>query len=114
MNAVAVGQLDGRTIVVSGSDDGTVRVWDAATGTPVGDPLTGHTGPVNAVAVGELDGRTIVVSGSDDGTVRVWDAATGTAIDDQPWPCEKTEAPPSKIDVAAGHSKLSAPNQTGW
>ena len=80
VNAVAVGQLDGRTVVVSGSDDGTVRVWDAATGAPVGDPFTGHAGGVSAVAVGQLDGRTVVVSGSDDGTVRVWDAATGTPV----------------------------------
>ena len=55
-----------------------MRVWDLATGTPVGDPLTGHDGPVNAVAVGELDGRPMVISGSDDRTVRVWDLATGT------------------------------------
>ena len=72
VQAVAVGQLDGRTVVVSGSGDRTVRVWDAATGAPVGDPFTGHTGPVNAVAVGQLDGRTVVVSGSGDRTVRVW------------------------------------------
>ena len=45
---------------------------------PVGDPLTGHNGPVNAVAVAELDGRPMVISGSDDETVRVWDLATGT------------------------------------
>ena len=44
VNAVAVGQLDGRTVVVSGSGDRTVRVWDAATGAPVGDPFTGHDG----------------------------------------------------------------------
>ena len=44
-------------MIVSGSDDGTVRVWDAATGTPVGAPLTGHTGPVWSVAVGRVDGR---------------------------------------------------------
>ena len=82
MRAVAVGQLDGRTVVVSGSDDGTVRVWDAATGAPVGDPFTGHTDWVNAVAVGQLDGRTVVVSGSSDETVRVWDAATGAPVGD--------------------------------
>ena len=44
-------ELDGRPVVVSGSDDGTVRVWELATGTPVGDPFTGHTGSVTAVAV---------------------------------------------------------------
>ena len=43
-------------MIVSGGDDGTVRVWDLATGAPVGEPLTGHTGGC-AVAVGELDGR---------------------------------------------------------
>ena len=35
----------------------TVRLWDAATGHPVGDPLTGHTGAVSAVAFGPPDGR---------------------------------------------------------
>ena len=52
-------------MVVSGGDDGTVRVWDLATGTPVGDPFTGHTGSGAAVAVGELEGRPVVVSGGD-------------------------------------------------
>ena len=32
VRAVAVGELDGRPVVVSGSSDGTVRVWDLATG----------------------------------------------------------------------------------
>ena len=35
----------------TGGADGTVRVWDLATGTPVSDPFTGHDGPVNAVAI---------------------------------------------------------------
>ena len=75
---MAVGELDGRPIVVSGSLDATVRVWHLGTGDPVGEPFTGHTGGVRAVAVGELDGRPIVVSCSgDEGdeTVRVWDLA---------------------------------------
>ena len=36
--------------LASASDDGTVRLWDADTGQPVGDPLTGHTGAVIEVA----------------------------------------------------------------
>ncbi len=77
---LATAQLDGRTVVVSGSGDNTMRVWDLATGTPVGSPFTGHTGPVAAVATAELDGRTVVISGSWDKTVRVWDLATGTPV----------------------------------
>ncbi|MFV2019871.1 hypothetical protein ACFHVL_15265, partial [Micromonospora sp. LOL_023] len=55
--------------------DETVWVWDAATGTPIGQPFTGHTDDVNAVAVGQVDDRPVVVSGGADATVRVWDAA---------------------------------------
>src|SRR5262249_38055889 len=60
--------------VASGSDDGTIKVWDAATGQ---DKLTlrGHTGGVTSVAFSG-DGKRIA-SGSHDGTVKVWDSATG-------------------------------------
>ena len=60
--------------LASGGDDGTVRIWDAATGRERA-VLTGHTGPVTAVAVAP-DGSWLA-SGGDDGTVRIWDAATG-------------------------------------
>ena len=51
------------------------------TGTPAGEPLTGHTGWVRSVAFGTaLDGRLLVASGSDDRTVRLWDPVTGTQL----------------------------------
>jgi len=74
VTALAIGRLDGRDVIVSGSDDGTLRIWDAA-GKTVRDPLTGHTSGVNAVAVGRLNGRDIIVSGSYDGTLRFWNPA---------------------------------------
>ena len=55
VSAVVVGERDGRPVIVSGSDDETVRVWDLNTGEPVLGPLTGHDGRVRAVAVGERD-----------------------------------------------------------
>lgn len=53
MRAVITAELDGRPIAITGSNDGAVRVWDLATGTPIGKPLTGHTDSVRAVATTE-------------------------------------------------------------
>ena len=50
------------------------------TGTPVGDPFTGHTSYVHAVAAAELDGRPVAISASADRTVRVWDLARNRAM----------------------------------
>jgi WD40 repeat protein len=69
------------TRIVSGSDDGTIRVWDASTSDTVAGPFggfKGHTRSVTSVAFSP-DGKRIV-SGSVDQTIRVWDAHTGDTV----------------------------------
>ncbi len=67
---------DGQRIV-TGSDDRTARVWDAASGREL-FKIMGHNGPVNSVGFSQ-DGHRIITS-SDDQTARVWEAATGREL----------------------------------
>ncbi|KAF7334736.1 WD-REPEATS-REGION domain-containing protein [Mycena sanguinolenta] len=60
--------------IVSGSNDKTMRLWDAESGASLGKPLEGHTSGVRSVAFSP-DGKHIV-SGSQDKTVRLWDAVS--------------------------------------
>lgn len=79
---------DGRTLLVSGSFDCTLRVWDVDSGECV-RVLEGHEGWVTCVCVvdvvgdgGEDGGGAAVqrvVSGSYDKTLRVWDVVAGPA-----------------------------------
>ena len=71
----AVFSADGK-FVVTASGDGTARVWEAATGKAIGEPLR-HEGVISAAF--SPDGK-FVVTASGDGTARVWEAATGKAI----------------------------------
>lgn len=74
---------NGRPILASAAGDGIIRRWDATTGTPIGDPLTGHTDRVMTLTSWtDQAGRQLLASASFDGTVRRWDATTGDPIGD--------------------------------
>ena len=97
VGAVAVGALpDGTPVIVSGSYDGTVRVWRLADGAPVGEPITSDT-EVHAVAVGALpDGTPVIVSGGrGEAAVGVWRLADGA-------PVGRAAARPHRRDVGGG------------
>jgi WD40 repeat protein len=80
VNTVAIGRAGDRDVIVSGSDDQTVRVWDAVTGAPVSTPLVSHDDWVMGVAIGRAGDRDVIVSGSADRTVLVSDAVTGDPV----------------------------------
>ena len=63
--------------IVSGGEDSTVRLWDAASGAEL-KVLRGHEEWVRAAAFSPAGDR--IGSGADDGMVRVWDAASGEEL----------------------------------
>ncbi|MES4891781.1 caspase family protein [Streptomyces sp. NPDC096012] len=75
VSAVATSAAPHGGVAVSGSHDCTLRVWDLATGTPVGGELVGHTDWIMDVTTGRLEDLPIAVSAGDR-TVRIWDLTT--------------------------------------
>lgn len=70
---------DGK-LLAGASADGTVRLWNPATGRPAGSPRhisLGSSGSVNAVAFSP--GGNVLASAYADGTVRLWNLSTGQA-----------------------------------
>jgi WD40 repeat protein/transcriptional regulator with XRE-family HTH domain len=66
-------------LLVSGHEDGTVRIWDAATGSAI-RVLKGHPATVGSVAI-RSDGKVIAsASEHDDGAVRLWDIESGAPL----------------------------------
>jgi WD40 repeat protein len=78
--SVACAMLKDRPVAVTPCDDFKVWVWDLTSGQPIGEPMTGHTGPIHAVACGTLNDRAVAVTVGHDQKVWVWDLAAGETI----------------------------------
>jgi WD40 repeat protein len=72
----------GDSMIVSASEDTTVRVWSAETG-ECKQELKGHNGEVNSAQF-SADGR-LLVSASADSTVRIWSDPTGSKWSEREW-----------------------------
>ena len=103
VSAVAV-TPDG-TQAVSASYDGTLKVWNLASGQEE-RTLRGHSLGVSAV-VGTSDGRR-AVSVSYDSTLKVWDLRSGQAI-----ATFSAESPLDDCDVAPDGQTFVAAGQSG-
>ncbi|KIK42937.1 hypothetical protein CY34DRAFT_743735 [Suillus luteus UH-Slu-Lm8-n1] len=66
------------TVVVSGSVDGRLRLWDVKEGSMVGNPWEGHDDAV--VCLDWSPNAMEIASGSQDGTIRRWNPDTGRQI----------------------------------
>ena len=80
-------------VLLTGDDDGTARLWDLATGKPIG-PAVEH--PLRVIGVAISPDAKILLSITFDGTIQFWDVATGKPIG----PSAKHEgfAPVDRID----------------
>ncbi|AFY92470.1 WD40 repeat-containing protein [Chamaesiphon minutus PCC 6605] len=89
---------DGQRII-SGGDDWRIRIWDAETGTAIGQPLSAPIGQIKSIAYSQ-DGQHIV-SVNADKTVSSWDVS-GTSL--LKTACDRLRYHPSlddpKTDVA--------------
>ena len=107
--AVAVASLaDGQQVIVTGGEDGVIRLWDLDSGRLEASEYADHAGPVNALATGTLDGRPFVVSGGGDGAVRAWELPHG--LDDG---AAAVAVPPELADAAVAMFSLMLRNVAG-
>ena len=63
--------------IISGSDDKTVKIWDALSG-QLDNTLTDHNSWIWSVAFSPDSSK--IVSGSRENTIKIWDALSGRLI----------------------------------
>jgi WD40 repeat protein len=90
-------------MIATGSQDRTVRLWDAGTGLPIG-PLLEHRGTVHAVAF-DADNRRLATASSD-GMARCWRVPAPVSGDVEQIACWVRVATELELDEGDAISRL--------
>jgi hypothetical protein len=110
VRAVAVGEREGRAVVVSGGKEGMVRVWDLRTGHLEVEWRHGKGG-VETVAIGQLEDGPVVVSGGEDGKLRRWRMADGSPLGE---PLDLRKGKVTSAGDRDGHQFIVAAYENSW
>jgi WD40 repeat protein len=81
--ALAADRVEGRSVLVSGSRDGTVRLWRVDAPAAAEVSLSPHRSPVHGVGFACMGtGARVAVSADFDGKLQCWDASDGRPVGD--------------------------------
>jgi WD40 repeat protein/tRNA A-37 threonylcarbamoyl transferase component Bud32 len=93
--------------LLTGSTDGTARLWAVPTGSPQGEPFR-HRGPIRCVAF-RPDGKAVLTC-STDGTARLWDVLNGSSpgrtLSHKDWVWEGYFRPDGRVVLTASADSL--------
>ncbi|WP_329271424.1 WD40 repeat domain-containing protein [Streptomyces sp. NBC_01451] len=71
------------TLLATGGQDGTVRIWDPGSGSQVGEQIIANSGGIRSMCAlpgWAPDGRSILATAGDDGMTHLWDPVDGRRI----------------------------------
>jgi WD40 repeat protein len=77
-NIATVGFSADGTSILAGTEEGTVQMWDATTGKPIGTLPTGAKDSQTRVAFSRDGAR--IASGDENGRLRLWDTGGGHSM----------------------------------
>ena len=102
----------GKLLAIAGGD-GTVRLWNLASGRPTGAPLQTGSGPDGGVlGVAFSPGGKLLASADGDGTVRLWNPATEHPVG-APLPATSADVGVSGVAFSPGGKLLASADNDG-